>query len=68
MNLAKTTLKAIDNKNTRLRLAMALNVTEQTIIKYISVNHENLTKAAAMQVIKNETGLTEDEILESATV
>ncbi len=68
MNLAKTTLRAIDNKNTRLRLAMALNVTEQTIIKYISVNHENLTKAAAMQVIKKETGFSENKILETATV
>jgi hypothetical protein len=66
MNLTEPALKAIDNKNTRLRLAMALNVTEQTIIKYISVNHENLTKAAAMKVIKADTGLRENQILESA--
>ncbi|MEI8142867.1 MAG: hypothetical protein WCG90_08380 [Chitinophagia bacterium] len=65
MNLTKTALKAINNQRTRLSLALALDVTEQTIIRYITDNHDNLTKAAAMKVIKQETGFSDEKLLQS---
>lgn len=65
MILTKTALKAINNQRTRLSLALALDVTEQTIIRYITDNHDNLTKAAALKVIEAETGLKGDELLQS---
>ena len=65
MNLKKAALKAINTQETRLNLALALKVTEQTIIRYIKNNDDRLTKAAALKVIKEQTGLTEDEIFET---
>jgi len=68
MRLNENVLKQIHNKRTRLRLAVALDLTEQAIIKYIKNNNENLTKAAALKVIREDTGLTDADILESNTV
>lgn len=64
MKLTTVALKLINDVPLRLKLAMALSVSEQTIIRYIDTNHENLTKAAAMQVIREETGLSDSNILE----
>lgn len=61
--LTKTALKKINNVSTRLKIATALGVSEQTVIRYISENHENLTKAAALKVIRDETKLTDNQIL-----
>lgn len=47
------------------KLSDALDSSEQTIYRYISDNSDNLTKAAALKVIREETGLTDDQILES---
>jgi hypothetical protein len=49
------------------RLADVLGVTDKTIYKYISDNSDELTKAAVLRVIREETGLTDDQILEEAT-
>lgn len=65
MKLTEEALKKIDTPRIRVGLAMALNVTEQTIIRYIDVNSDNLTKAAALKVIKDQTGLTEEILLQS---
>jgi deoxyribose-phosphate aldolase len=46
------------------RLADVLGVTDKTIYKYISDNSDELTKAAVLKVIREETGLTDDQILE----
>ncbi len=46
------------------KLADATNVSTATIYKWIQGNSDNLTKAAAMKVIREETGLTDAEILE----
>lgn len=51
------------NKSIRSKLALALDCTEFTIIRYVNDNSDNLTKAAALKVIKKETGLKESEIL-----
>ena len=66
--LTQNTLKKINNVSTRLKIAVALKVSEQTVIRYISENHENLTKAAALKVIREETALTDSEILEDKVI
>ena len=65
MKLTQKALKAINNPVTRRRLMDTLGVTEFTISRYIQKNSDNLTKAAAMQVIREVTGLPDNEILES---
>ncbi len=52
----------------RLKLAMALGVGEASIRRYIADNSDHLTKAAALAVIREETGLSDDLILESNLV
>jgi hypothetical protein len=64
MKLSQKALKAINNPPTRRRLMDALGCTEFTISRYIQKNSDNLTKAAAMQIIRNVSGLPDSEILE----
>lgn len=64
MKLTQQALKAINNPVTRRRLMDVLGCTEFTIARYIQKNSDNLTKAAAMQVIREVTGMGDDEILE----
>jgi transcriptional antiterminator len=64
MKLSQKALKAINNPVTRRRLMDVLGCTEFTIARYIQKNSDNLTKAAALQVIREKTGLPDDEILE----
>jgi hypothetical protein len=42
----------------------ALGCTEFTIARYIQKNSDNLTKAAAMEIIREVTSMADDEILE----
>lgn len=64
MKLSKQALKAINTPTTRRRLMEVLGVTEFTISRYIQKKSDNLTKAAAMQVIRQVTGLEDKDILE----
>ena len=64
MKLSLKALKAINNPVTRRRLMDVLGCTEFTISRYIQKNSDNLTKAAAMQVIRELTGFDDKEILE----
>ena len=64
MKLTQKALKAINNPIIRRRLMDVLGCTEFTICRYIQKNSDNLTKAAAMQVIREITGLDDREILE----
>lgn len=66
MILTKAAIEKINITKTRLSLALAMGFTEQWIIRLIDANKENgpLTTAKALQVIKQETGLTDDQILE----
>jgi hypothetical protein len=64
MKLNQKALKAINNPTVRRRLMDVLGCTEFTISRYIQKNSDNLTKAAAMQVIRELTGLTDSEILD----
>ena len=64
MKLSLQAIKAINNPVTRRRLMDVLGCTEFTIARYIQKNSDNLTKAAAMQVIREVTGLEDKDILE----
>ena len=64
MRLTKKALKAINVPRTRIRLALELGRIERTIVKYIDENSDNLTKAAALKVIREETGFKDVDILE----
>lgn len=64
LQISQEVLSKINTKTTRSKLALALDVTEQSIVTYISKNHPNLTRYPALQVIQNETGLTLEQILE----
>lgn len=61
--IKQNVLTEINRIQTRLKIAVALRVSEQTVIRYITENHENLTKAAAMKVIREVTGLPDEEII-----
>ncbi len=56
------------HKDIKEKLAKALGVTKPAIYKYIRNNDDNLTKAAALEVIKKELDLPEDQILERETI
>ena len=65
MRLTKRALEKVNTPAGRRKLMAALgDVAESTIYRYIATNDDNLTKAAALKVIREETGLTDDEILE----
>lgn len=66
MKLTTKAIKAVGEKSVRLKLCVKLDFTEQWILKMIAANKDNgpLTTAAALQVIREETGLKEKEILE----
>lgn len=49
-------------------LAEALNVSTKSIYRYLSNNSDELTKAAALQVIRETTGLEDAQILELESV
>jgi hypothetical protein len=64
--LTKIALKAIQRYSPAIKskLALALSCSEGTINRYIRENHPSLTKAAALRVIMEVTGLRKEEILE----
>lgn len=70
MKLSKKAIKGIKNQACRLKLALAMGFSEQWITKVIDANKQNgpLTTIKAMQVIREETGLTDSEILEEEKV
>jgi hypothetical protein len=68
MKLTQKALKAINTPITRRRLMDVLGCTEFTIARYIQKNSDNLTKAAAMQVIREVTGMPDGEILEGMKI
>lgn len=68
MRLTKKALKAIDKQKIRLLIALSLDCSEMSVRRYIESNDDNLTKAASLKVIREETGLTDSEILEQERV
>lgn len=68
MRLTQKALKGINNPKARRRLMDVFGATEYTVSRYIRSNDDNLTKAAALTIIREETGLTDKEILETVEV
>lgn len=63
--LSKTALERIrQSKKCRIALQYAMNKTDATIYRWLDENNIILTTVAALQIIREETGLTDDEILE----
>jgi len=61
-NIALQTI--IASKEIKHKLGLALDRSEGSINLYLRENKDDLTKAAALKVIREETGLTDEEILE----
>lgn len=68
MKLTKIALKRIDNLETRLKLALLFMVTERRVSQMIKTNKSfgPLISPGALDIIKKDTGLTEDKIFEQA--
>lgn len=64
MRITKNALAKISDPSIRMKIALALKVSDQTVCRYIKDNDDELTKAAALIVIRKETGLKDDQILE----
>ncbi len=69
MRLSQIALQKINTGQVRLRLAMQFDCTERWISQLIkeNLNDGDLTKASALQIIREQTGLSDGEILEEAT-
>jgi hypothetical protein len=63
MQLSADVLKKIAAPDIRRKLTVALDVTDQTVVRYIKDNSDDLTKAAALKIIRQVTGLTDEQIL-----
>lgn len=66
MRLSALALQKINNTPTRLRLALKIGCTERWISIMIkeNPNDSDFTKAGIVQVIREETGLDDSQILE----
>jgi hypothetical protein len=72
MRLSKTTVLALKGggKAVREKIAAVFGVTEVTVWRWIDENEPNgnLTKASALELISQETGIATEEILEESDV
>lgn len=70
MRLTNKAIKAIDKQGIRLKLALGLGFTEGWIISLIGQNKNNgpLTTAKALQIIKTETKLPDQQLLEDEPI
>lgn len=57
-----------NNKRIKNRLALEMDKSSFTIERWITTNDQSLTLASALKIIKEETGLTDNEILEESEV
>lgn len=66
MKLTQLAIDCIKQPAARRELTVALKCTDQSVQRYIKGNEDNgeLTKAAAMAVIRKWTRKTDEEILE----
>lgn len=65
MALSRLAILAIrGSKGGVQKLAEVLNVSRQSVYRYLDNNDDNLTKASCLEVIRSMTGLSDDQILE----
>jgi hypothetical protein len=62
--LKKDVLKVISNSSSKMRIALALGVTENTMYRRIKSNSDSLTTKAALKAISKETGIPEKDLTE----
>lgn len=69
MKLSKAAILALKGTGPEVKdaLAAVLGVSSKTLYRYINNNDDSLTKAAALEFIRKETGLPDSEILEVQT-
>lgn len=70
MKLSKKAIKLLKNRPLMLKVAIALDFSEQWILILIKKNGNNgpLTTIKALTTIQEETGLTQVEILEDESI
>lgn len=61
---AKVLAQIAASKQLKARLQVELNKSSFTIHQWIKDNHEKLTNAATLKIIREELGLTDAQILE----
>jgi hypothetical protein len=66
-NIALLALKGSD-REVRQKIAAAIGVSESAVYKFIQNNDDNLTKAASLKIIRELTGLSDADILDSTEV
>jgi hypothetical protein len=66
MKLSNIALERISDRKVLLQIALSLDFSEQWMRRVIENNKDNgpLTTALALRVIRDETGLTDEQILE----
>jgi len=66
MKLSNIALERISDRKVLLQIALSLDFSEQWMRRVIENNKDNgpLTTALALRVIREETGLTDEQILE----
>lgn len=70
MKLTKQAIDSIDSREKRFQLALALGFTEIWVEKLLLRNKSNgpLTTVTALNVIREQSGLSDEQILESEVV
>lgn len=61
-NIAKLAIRG--KRGTISKIAESLGVSDQAVYRMMRMDSDDLTKAAAVKVIREETGLGDDQILE----
>lgn len=64
MKLKKSVLRKLDNNRGLALIMLGCDCSHSAARDYVKNNSDNLTKASMLKVIREEFGLTDDEILE----
>jgi hypothetical protein len=65
MKLTNEAIHVLQNSSRiKLRLALALDCSVTTINRYIKENNDTLTKIAALEIIRKETGWSDERIVD----
>jgi hypothetical protein len=70
MKLSKKAIKKLKERELMLKVALALGFSEQWTVRLIDMNKQNgpLTTIKTIEVLKMETGLNQEEILEDEPI
>lgn len=68
MRLTKVARMVVQNAEIKELIAETEGVHLETVRRWVRDDHENLTKGSVVKVIKDVTGLKEDQILEEELV